>query len=111
MHIVLTLFQEPDNLYERKIFLPNDPCVHHETSRLSTSCNLYGDPHLKTFNDTFSTCKIKGTWPMLVNKHLAIQVISEEVRPNYVATAITKVRLDFEQINIILTPFQFYGSI
>ncbi|XP_055897838.1 repulsive guidance molecule A-like isoform X2 [Biomphalaria glabrata] len=53
-------------------------------------CVLFGDPHLKTFNEEFQTCKVKGTWPLLDNDYLTIQVTNNEVEGTLEATAISK---------------------
>lgn len=55
-------------------------------------CGLFGDPHLKTFNSEYQTCKLRGAWPLIDNPHLAVSVTNEPVIENSPATVTTKVR-------------------
>ncbi|KAB7505742.1 RGM domain family member B [Armadillidium nasatum] len=71
--------------------LPEDPCGYKGPGLNPAHCGLFGDPHLKIFNGTFMTCRVKGAWPMLSSSHLAIQVTNEAVAPDFKATATTKV--------------------
>ncbi|XP_053640245.1 repulsive guidance molecule B isoform X2 [Cherax quadricarinatus] len=56
-------------------------------------CGLFGDPHLKTFNDSYMTCGVVGAWPLLNTPSLAIQVTNEAVGSANHATATTKVTI------------------
>ncbi|KAL8625430.1 hypothetical protein ACOMHN_018575 [Nucella lapillus] len=42
-------------------------------------CGLFGDPHLRTFNDQFQTCRVKGAWPLVNNDYLTVQVTNDPV--------------------------------
>ncbi|XP_055355621.1 repulsive guidance molecule B-like [Paramacrobiotus metropolitanus] len=42
-------------------------------------CALFGDPHLVTNEGRFQTCRIYGAYPLIENRHLAIQVSSQPV--------------------------------
>ncbi|KAK7087097.1 hypothetical protein SK128_000520, partial [Halocaridina rubra] len=53
-------------------------------------CSLFGDPHLKTFEDQYMTCGVRGAWPLINTPYLAIQVTNEAVGPDNTATATTK---------------------
>ena len=56
-------------------------------------CGLYGDPHLKTFNGMYQTCSVSGTWTLIDNSYMSVQVTSAPVAPGSHATAPVKVRL------------------
>ena len=55
-------------------------------------CGLFGDPHLRTFKDSFQTCKVEGAWPLIDNDYLSVQVTNVPVVPGSSATATNKVR-------------------
>jgi len=61
-------------------------------------CGLFGDPHLKTFEGHFQTCRVQGAWPLIDTRYLAVQVTNEPVRPGSYATVTTKVKLTMELI-------------
>nr|XP_045626124.1 repulsive guidance molecule B-like [Procambarus clarkii] len=76
--------------------VPPPPTHAHDVCQYRGSdapahCGLFGDPHLKTFNDSYMTCGVVGAWPLLNTPHLAIQVTNEAVGPANHATATTKV--------------------
>ncbi|XP_071844899.1 repulsive guidance molecule A-like isoform X2 [Apostichopus japonicus] len=53
-------------------------------------CGLFGDPHLRTFDDTFLTCKAAGAWPLVFNEYLAVQVTNVPLTHGQGATATSK---------------------
>ncbi|XP_077988902.1 repulsive guidance molecule A-like [Glandiceps talaboti] len=53
-------------------------------------CGLFGDPHLRTFNDVFETCKVAGAWPLIDNTYLAVQVTNVPLVEGSSATATDK---------------------
>ncbi|XP_018106214.1 repulsive guidance molecule BMP co-receptor a L homeolog isoform X1 [Xenopus laevis] len=61
-----------------------------------THCGLFGDPHLRTFSDTFQTCKIQGAWPLIDNNYLNVQVTNTPVLPGSTATATSKLTIIFK---------------
>ncbi|XP_060611620.2 repulsive guidance molecule A [Anolis sagrei] len=61
-----------------------------------THCGLFGDPHLRTFSDSFQTCKIPGAWPLIDNSYLNVQVTNTPVRPGSMATATSKLTIIFK---------------
>uniref|UniRef100_A0A8C5RTZ2 Repulsive guidance molecule BMP co-receptor a n=1 Tax=Laticauda laticaudata TaxID=8630 RepID=A0A8C5RTZ2_LATLA len=61
-----------------------------------THCGLFGDPHLRTFSDSFQTCKIQGAWPLIDNNYLNVQVTNTPVLPGSLATATTKLTIIFK---------------
>lgn len=65
----------------------------HSAAPNYTHCGLFGDPHLRTFTDTFQTCKVQGAWPLIDNNYLNVQVTNTPVLPGSSATATSKVSL------------------
>ncbi|KAK3098748.1 hypothetical protein FSP39_022683 [Pinctada imbricata] len=54
-------------------------------------CSLFGDPHLRTFDNEFQTCKVEGTWSLIYNRNLSVQVTNDPVVSDGSATATSKV--------------------
>lgn len=54
-------------------------------------CGVFGDPHVRTFNNDFQTCAVQGAWPLIDNEYLYIQATSSLTRGGTYATALTKV--------------------
>jgi hypothetical protein len=74
-------------------FLPPDElCTYHGTKTYK-HCGLFGDPHIRTFDNQFQTCSIQGAWPLIDNDHLTVQVTNEVVSQASKATATTKVSI------------------
>lgn len=74
-------------------------------------CGLFGDPHLRTFDDKRHTCSIRGAWPLFANRHLTVQVTNIPLENSSRATATSKVgeglRLycrDYTGVNISKVP-------
>lgn len=59
-------------------------------------CGLFGDPHLRTFKDSFQTCKVEGAWPLIDNNYLSVQVTNVPVVPGSSATATNKITIIFK---------------
>lgn len=55
-------------------------------------CSIFGDPHVRTFGNTFQTCRMQGAWPLIDNDYITVQVTSERVGSGE-GTAISKVAL------------------
>lgn len=70
-------------------------------------CGLFGDPHLRTFKDSFQTCKVEGAWPLIDNDYLSVQVTNVPVVPGSSATATNKVR-NFENTTILCVFLQIF---
>nr|CAD7408095.1 unnamed protein product [Timema poppensis] len=67
-------------------------------------CGLFGDPHLKTFDNEYQTCRVRGAWPLIDNPYLAVQVTNEPVVEGSPATATTKHRgAGYEDFRKVLT--------
>lgn len=71
-------------------------CAFHGRNKFRY-CGLFGDPHLKTFNSKYQTCKLKGAWPLIDNPYLAVSVTNELIIQNSPATVMTKVSLRFQE--------------
>lgn len=54
-------------------------------------CGLFGDPHLRTFDDNRHTCSVPGAWPLFANRHLTVQVTNIPLHNGSRATATSKV--------------------
>lgn len=39
-------------------------------------CGVFGDPHVRTFDDNFQTCAVQGAWPLIDNEFLYVQATS-----------------------------------
>lgn len=67
-----------------------DMC-RYQGAKVFRHCSLFGDPHLRTFQEEFQTCKVEGAWPLINNEYLAVQVTNVPVEGNEDATATSKV--------------------
>lgn len=54
-------------------------------------CGVFGDPHVRTFNNDFQTCAVQGAWPLIDNDYLYVQATSSQTRRGARTTALTKV--------------------
>ncbi|KAM9353423.1 hemojuvelin isoform 1-T1 [Symphorus nematophorus] len=59
-------------------------------------CGVFGDPHIRTFNNDFQTCAVQGAWPLIDNEYLYIQATSSPTRGGTHATALTKITIIFK---------------
>ncbi|XP_041099067.1 hemojuvelin isoform X2 [Polyodon spathula] len=59
-------------------------------------CGVFGDPHIRTFQDDFQTCRVKGAWPLIDNNYLYVQVTSAHVAKGSNATALTEITIIFK---------------
>ncbi|KAL1458774.1 hypothetical protein WDU94_008890 [Cyamophila willieti] len=69
---------------------PPPSCNFHGTRRFK-HCGLFGDPHLKTFNNDYQSCRVHGAWPLIDNSYLGVQVTNKLIREGSPATVTTKV--------------------
>lgn len=81
--------QLPENVIPVEV-PPSRSCGFHGRHKFQF-CGLFGDPHLKTFDSKYQTCKLRGAWPLIDNPHLAVSVTNEPVIENSPATVTTKV--------------------
>jgi len=56
----------------------------------SSLCVVYGDPHVRAFDGQFQTCRVVGTWPLVDNEFLAVQITNSRVGRG-TGTAVSKV--------------------
>ncbi|XP_078100424.1 hemojuvelin, partial [Sander vitreus] len=83
--------------------LSGDACLY-ESSLLAREgrapdylhCGVFGDPHVRTFNNEFQTCAVQGAWPLVDNDFLYIQATSAPTRGAQHATALTKISIIFK---------------
>ncbi|KAE8289387.1 Hemojuvelin Hemochromatosis type 2 protein-like protein RGM domain family member C Precursor [Larimichthys crocea] len=59
-------------------------------------CGVFGDPHVRTFNNDFQTCAVQGAWPLIDNEYLYIQATSSPTRGGTHATVLTKITVIFK---------------
>ncbi|KAM9852023.1 hemojuvelin [Aulostomus maculatus] len=59
-------------------------------------CGVFGDPHIRTFNNDFQTCSMQGAWPLVDNQFLYIQVTSLPKNSQTNITTITKITIIFK---------------
>ncbi|KAM3873557.1 hemojuvelin [Diretmus argenteus] len=77
-------------LYERGVFTREGrpPDYLH--------CSVFGDPHVRTFNDEFQTCAVQGAWPLIDNEYMYVQATSSPTRGGTHATTLTKITIIFK---------------
>lgn len=54
-------------------------------------CGIFGDPHIRTFNNDFQTCAVQGAWPVIDNEYLYVQATSSPAKEGLYPTVLTKV--------------------
>ncbi|XP_075994681.1 hemojuvelin [Genypterus blacodes] len=59
-------------------------------------CGVFGDPHVRTFNNQFQTCTVQGAWPLIDNDYLYIQATSTRSRGMTHGTTLTKITVIFK---------------
>ncbi|XP_038163573.1 hemojuvelin [Cyprinodon tularosa] len=59
-------------------------------------CSIFGDPHIRTFNNDFQTCAVSGAWPLIDNDYLYVQVTSLPAKDGMFSTVITKITVIFK---------------
>lgn len=78
--------------------LPGDICLYDRRLAAAEAqqpdylhCGVFGDPHIRTFNNDFHTCAVQGAWPLIDNDFLYVQATSSPTRRGLRATMLTKV--------------------
>uniref|UniRef100_A0A4W6DMX0 Hemojuvelin BMP co-receptor n=1 Tax=Lates calcarifer TaxID=8187 RepID=A0A4W6DMX0_LATCA len=61
-------------------------------------CGVFGDPHVRTFNDDFHTCAVQGAWPLIDNEYLYIQATSSPSRGGTHGTVLSKITIIFKNM-------------
>ncbi|XP_061624085.1 RGM domain family member B [Phyllopteryx taeniolatus] len=89
---------EPCNYYSRTqhVHAHAHTRNHSHTRPGFLFCGLFGDPHLRTFEDSFQTCKVEGAWPLIDNDYLSVQVTNVPVVTGSSATATNKITVIFK---------------
>ncbi|CAK6439805.1 unnamed protein product [Pipistrellus nathusii] len=82
-----------------------DPCDHaarfarlHGRPPGFLHCAAFGDPHVRSFQHLFHTCRVRGAWPLLDNDFLFVQATSAPVAPGANATATRKLTIIFKNM-------------
>ncbi|NWH87070.1 RGMC protein, partial [Aegithalos caudatus] len=61
-------------------------------------CAAFGDPHIRTFQHDFHTCRVEGSWPLLDNDYLFVQATSSPVAAGSNATVTSKLTIIFKNM-------------
>lgn len=69
---------------------PNCPLLFDDKKE-HRFCGLFGDPHLRTFDGKYQTCRIHGAWQVIENPFFGIMVTNDAVLNSTTASAPTKV--------------------
>ncbi|KAM6910497.1 hemojuvelin [Xenentodon cancila] len=77
-------------LYERSFFSREERMPEY------LHCSIFGDPHIRTFNNDFQTCAVQGAWPLIDNEYLYVQVTSSPARGRTFHTVLTKITIIFK---------------
>ncbi|KAM4735924.1 hemojuvelin isoform 1-T2 [Anableps anableps] len=77
-------------LYERSFFSREGHMPEY------LHCSVFGDPHVRTFNNDFHTCAVQGAWPLIDNDYLYVQVTSTPAKDGLHHTVLTKVTIIFK---------------
>uniref|UniRef100_A0A3Q0S9E2 Hemojuvelin BMP co-receptor n=1 Tax=Amphilophus citrinellus TaxID=61819 RepID=A0A3Q0S9E2_AMPCI len=77
-------------LYERSFFSREGQTPEY------LHCSVFGDPHIRTFNNDFQTCAVQGAWPLIDNEYLYVQATSSPARGGMYATVLTKITIIFK---------------
>ena len=56
-------------------------------------CGMFGDPHLRTFQDRFYTCSVKKAWALIDNDYMVVMATNVPVSAGEEATVTTKVNI------------------
>ncbi|XP_050422026.1 repulsive guidance molecule B-like [Adelges cooleyi] len=73
-------------------------------------CGLFGDPHLRTFDNKYQTCRIHGAWQMIDNPFISVMVTNDAVSNSTTATAPTKLTLMLKAHKPECTPQKIYEA-
>lgn len=82
-----------NNTSEHSQSINNQPVCHllFDDKKEHKFCGLFGDPHLRTFDGRYQTCRIHGAWQVIENPFFSIMVTNDAVSNSATATAPTKV--------------------
>ena len=62
-------------------------------------CSLFGDPHIRTFDNNFMTCRCLGAWPMVDHPLFAVQVTNNNAGVHLVS-GVTKVTVLIREFRV-----------
>ncbi|XP_069508599.1 hemojuvelin [Ambystoma mexicanum] len=83
----------------------------HGTDPKYLHCGVFGDPHIRTFSDEFHTCSVKGSWPLLDNKYLFVQVTNYPVSNGFNATVTGKLTIIFKNMKTYIDQKEYQAEI
>jgi hypothetical protein len=64
------------------------------------TCIIYGDPHLRTFDNTYQTCRCSGAWPLIDHPLFAVQITNSRIKGSSPqVTGVTKVTVLVRQFS------------
>lgn len=70
------------------------PYQHQKGAGGYRYCSMFGDPHLRTFEGQYETCRTLGAWPLIDNSYFGVQVTNDPVSDGVDASGISKVRFN-----------------
>ncbi|XP_066914911.1 repulsive guidance molecule A-like [Clytia hemisphaerica] len=74
-------------------------------------CGMFGDPHLKTFLGVRQTCIVEGTWTLLDNEYMKVEVTNrmvQNVDVSRAATATEKIAIQFKERDLVCSQEKNY---
>ena len=78
-------------------------CTHQHNNSFAL-CSLYGDPHLRTFDGQFATCRSEGAWPLLDNEFVTVQVTNRQhAEERESATVVSEICSYFSSSRLLLS--------
>uniref|UniRef100_A0A665T676 Hemojuvelin BMP co-receptor n=1 Tax=Echeneis naucrates TaxID=173247 RepID=A0A665T676_ECHNA len=81
--------------------LSGDTCLYEQRGGVASDylhCAVFGDPHIRTFNNDFQTCAVQGAWPIIDNEYLYIQATSLPSRGGAYGTVLSKITIIFKNM-------------
>ena len=62
-----------------------------EAQKEEFTCLIFGDPHMRTFNKKFQTCRCLGAWPLVEHPLFTVQITNSRLSDSNNISGITKV--------------------
>ncbi|KAK3601450.1 hypothetical protein CHS0354_033582 [Potamilus streckersoni] len=90
------VYDPSDDQNPPRVHIPDAVCSFNGQKKFR-HCGLFGDPHLRTFNNMFQTCKVQGAWPLVNNEYLTVMVTNDPVSHTGGPTATSKLTVLIKQ--------------